>query len=89
MNNSISYTSLRDKLKITFDEVCNNHIPMLVTRKNGKEVVIVAKEDYESLEETAYLLRSPENARILLESLNNKNTKEFSNLSELKNAFNI
>jgi antitoxin YefM len=40
-----------------------------VTRRDEKAVVMISLEDYESLQETAYLLRSPENARRLLESI--------------------
>ena len=50
-------------------EVCDDHTPIIITRKNQRSVVIISLEDYESLEETAYLLRSPRNARRLLESI--------------------
>jgi antitoxin YefM len=51
------------------DKVCDDHTPIIITRKNQRSVVIISLEDYESLEETAYLLRSPRNARRLLESI--------------------
>ncbi|MCD6295514.1 MAG: type II toxin-antitoxin system prevent-host-death family antitoxin, partial [Deltaproteobacteria bacterium] len=50
-------------------KVCNDHSPIIVTRKSSNSVVIMSLEDYESLEETAYLLRSPKNAKRLLESI--------------------
>ena len=42
---------------------------MIVTRKSSEAVVIMSLEDFEALEETAYLLRSPQNARRLIESV--------------------
>ena len=42
---------------------------MVVTRKTSDSVVIMSLEDYEALEETAYLLRSPKNTRRLVESI--------------------
>jgi antitoxin YefM len=42
---------------------------VIITRKNQRAVVMISLEDYQALEETAYLLRSPKNARRLLESV--------------------
>jgi antitoxin YefM len=44
-------------------------LPVIVTRKTSDSVVIISLEDFQSLEETAYLLRSPKNARRLIESV--------------------
>ena len=60
---AISYTAARENLAATMDEVCNDRDPVIITRKRGQAVVMLSLEDYESLEETAYLLRSPANAR--------------------------
>jgi len=49
--------------------VCKDHAPVIVTRKGNESVVILSLEDYEALEETAYLLRSPKNTRRLVESI--------------------
>lgn len=51
------------------DKVCDDHAPVIITRKAAKPVVMMSLDDYEALEETAYLLRSPKNARRLLESI--------------------
>ena len=51
------------------DRVCDDHAPVIITRKNGGAVVMLSLRDYEGLEETAYLLSSPANARRLLESV--------------------
>ena len=46
-----------------------DHDPVIITRNRDQAVVMISLEDYESLEETAYLLRSPANARRLLDSI--------------------
>jgi antitoxin YefM len=51
------------------DKVCDDHEPVVITRKNQRSVVMISLEDYEALEETVYLLRSPKNARRLIESI--------------------
>ena len=51
------------------DKVCRDRAPMIVTRKSSNSVVIMSLEDFEALEETAYLLRSPKNTRRLIESI--------------------
>jgi antitoxin YefM len=51
------------------EKVCNDHAPVIITRQNERSVVMISLEDYQALEETAYLLRSPKNARRLLESI--------------------
>lgn len=66
---AISYTAARQNLAKTMESVCNDHAPVIVTRKKSNSVVIMSLEDYEALEETAYLLRSPKNTRRLLESI--------------------
>jgi antitoxin YefM len=64
----ISYTNLRARLAETMDRVCESHTPIIVTR-NQQRVVMMSLEDYESLDETAYLLSSPKNAQRLRDSI--------------------
>jgi antitoxin YefM len=66
---SISYTTARATLAKTMDRVCENHEPVIITRSGDASVVMLSLEDYKSLEETAYLLRSPRNAKRLLEAI--------------------
>ena len=66
---AIPYTRLRSNLAREMDRVCEDHAPIIVTRKASSSVVMMSLDDYEALEETSYLLRSPKNARRLLESL--------------------
>ncbi len=66
---AITYTAARQNLAKTMEKVCQDHAPVIVTRKTTESVVIMSLEDYEALEETAYLLRSPKNTRRLIESV--------------------
>ena len=66
---TITYTSARSDLAKTMERVCDDHAPIIITRKNERPVVMMSLEDYQALQETAYLLRSPENAKRLLESI--------------------
>ncbi|MDA0790092.1 MAG: type II toxin-antitoxin system prevent-host-death family antitoxin [Proteobacteria bacterium] len=66
---SISYTAARKELAKTMDKVCDDHAPVAITRKGEGAVVMISMEDYQALEETAYLLRSPKNTRRLIEAI--------------------
>ena len=66
---AITYTAARQNLAKTMEKVCEDHDPIIITRKTTDSVVIMSLEDYEALEETAYLLRSPKNTRRLIESI--------------------
>lgn len=66
---AISYTAARANLARTMEKVCNDHAPVIITRKSESPVVMMSLEDYQAMEETTYLLRSPANAKQLLESI--------------------
>jgi antitoxin YefM len=66
---AITYTTARQNFAKTMEQVCEDHTPVIVTRKTNESVVIMSLEDYTALEETAYLLRSPKNTRRLIESI--------------------
>ena len=66
---SITYTAAREKLAATMDQVCEDRAPVVITRNRDQAVVMLSLEDYNALEETAYLMRSPANARRLLASI--------------------
>ncbi len=68
---SITYTAARENLASTIDQVCNDRDPIIITRKRDQSVVMISLEDYEALEETAYLLKSPANAKRLISALEN------------------
>lgn len=67
--NAMSYTVARANLAQTMQQVCNDHAPIIITRKQQPAVVMMSLEDYQAWQETAYLLRSPANARRLLASI--------------------
>lgn len=66
---AISYSAARKNLVKTMEKVCDDHSPVIITRKNARAVVVMALEDYNAIEETAYLLRSPANAERLRQSI--------------------
>lgn len=65
-----SYSDLRKNLAATLDSVSEDHEPVLITRDKGKPAaVLMSLEDFASYEETAHLLRSPRNAKRLLQAV--------------------
>ena len=66
---AIAYSTARKKLVETMERVCDNHEPIIVTRRNARPVVMMSLDDFNAIEETAYLLRSPANAARLRESI--------------------
>lgn len=66
---AITYTAARENLAATMNRVCEDRDPVIITRNRDQAVVMISLEDYESLQETAYLFRSPANAARLMESL--------------------
>jgi antitoxin YefM len=66
---TMTYSESRANYAETLNAVINDREEVVITRAGHDPVVIVALDDYESLKETAYLLRSPENARRLLASI--------------------
>jgi antitoxin YefM len=66
---AITYTAVRANLANAMDRVCNDHEALIITRNKAQSVVMLSLEDYKALEETAYLLRTPANARRLLSAV--------------------
>jgi antitoxin YefM len=66
---TMTYSESRANYAETLDAVTNDREEVIITRAGHEPVVIVSLDDYESLKETAYLLRSPENVRRLLSSI--------------------
>ena len=62
----MTYTAVRANLVSTMDRVCNDHEALIITRNGALAVVMLSLEDYKTLEETAYLLRTPANAKRIL-----------------------
>lgn len=66
---TIAFSTARANLGEIMNRVCDNHETLVITRNGEQSVVMLSLEDYESLEETAFLLRSPKNAGRLLDSI--------------------
>ena len=66
---SITYTAARENLASTINRVCEDQAAIVITRNRNQSVVMLSLAEYESLQETAYLLRSPANAKRLLAAL--------------------
>ncbi len=67
--NALTYTHTRQHFADVMRLVNEDHAPVIVTSQRGKPVVIISLDDFQSLEETAYLLRNPTGAQRLLESV--------------------
>jgi antitoxin YefM len=66
---TMSYSESRAKYAETLSAVVDDREEVVITRAGHEPVVIVSLDDYESLKETAYLLRNPANASRLLRSI--------------------
>lgn len=66
---TITYSDARKNFKKILDQVHENSEAIVISRKNSENAVIMSEQEYESLMETIYLLRSPKNAERLLESI--------------------
>ena len=69
MSSETTYTALRENLASYLDRVTDDREVVIVKRRGAPDVAIIAADDLAGLEETAYLLRSPANAKRLLEAL--------------------
>lgn len=66
---TISYTEARQNLSATMVQTVEDRAPTIITRQNGEACVLISLDEYNALEETAHLLRSPANARRLMDSI--------------------
>ncbi len=84
-----SYTHVRQNLAEMMDKAGNGD-KVIIHRQGSKPVIMISLEEYEQLDETAYLLASPANAKDLYASLKeaeNGETVTYNSLDELKKAF--
>lgn len=70
---AMTYTTARANLASTMNRVCDDHEALIITRNGEQAVVMLSLEDYNALEETAYLLRTPTNAKRLLSAVTQLN----------------
>jgi antitoxin YefM len=66
---AVSYSDARDNLKSMIDKVVSDRAPIAITRQRGEGAVLISESEWASIEETLYLLRSPVNAKRLLDSI--------------------
>ncbi|HAJ51655.1 MAG TPA: prevent-host-death protein [Corynebacterium variabile] len=66
---TMNYTESRKRYAEILDSVTEDRDPVIITRSGHESVVMVSLDDYESLRETAYLMRSPANARRILDAM--------------------
>ena len=66
--NILTFSEARAGLKAVMDDVCTDHSPTIITRQSGDAVVMLSLADFNSIEETLYLLGSPNNASRLMTS---------------------
>ncbi|MDX1655368.1 MAG: type II toxin-antitoxin system Phd/YefM family antitoxin [Candidatus Competibacteraceae bacterium] len=63
---TVSYTEARNRLKDILETVAEQHVAVHIRRRGGEGAVILSERDYNSLQETLYLLSNPVNAERLL-----------------------
>jgi antitoxin YefM len=74
----ISYTKARNNFSDVMNQVCENHTPITIYRQESKPVVLMSLEDYNSIEETMYLLSTPNNTKQLYDAIDDlKNDRNF------------
>ena len=65
----VTYSAFRERLADYMNEVTNNRIELHVTRQGSRSVVVMDEAEYNSMVETLHLIRSPANARRLVEAM--------------------
>jgi antitoxin YefM len=69
MLDAVNYSEARKNLASLMESVCDDSDVVVITRRNARPVVMMSLDEYNSIQETGYLLRSPANAEHLLESI--------------------
>ncbi len=71
---AITYSTARANLASTMDRVCNEHEALIITRNGDQSVVMLSLEDFQAMQEAAYLLRNPANAKRLISAVSQLNS---------------
>lgn len=69
----MTYTDARSSLKDVMDRVIHDRVEVIVTRKNREAVVMISLDEFNAIQETLHLQKSPENVRRLHASINQLN----------------
>jgi antitoxin YefM len=91
MTVEFTYTNAREKLASLLNRVTNDREVVIIQRRGSEDVAMIAADELASLTETAYLLRSPQNAERLLSALARalKNEGTPQSLEELRREVNL
>lgn len=66
---TLTFSEARNNFKDVLDRVAEDHVATLIKRRDAEDAVVMSLSDYNSLQETMYLLSTPANARHLMESI--------------------
>jgi antitoxin YefM len=77
----ISFTDMRERLASVMDEAYENREAVIITRQKKPSMVLLSLEEYEAMQETLHLLRSPRNAERLMASIEAANRGELTERS--------
>lgn len=69
--NAFTYTQVRQNFALVMNKVCDDHVPIIITRQKNAPVVMISLEDYNAIEETLYLMSNPKNYARLMASMEN------------------
>jgi len=69
MTIEFTYNSARKQLATLLDRVTQDHDIVIIHRRGAEDVAMIAANELASLTESAYLLRSPQNAKRVLSAL--------------------
>ena len=73
---AMTYTQVRQNFAAIMNDVCDDHAHVIITRQRSEPDVLMSLADYNSIQETLYLMKSPANYARLMESIENvKNGK--------------
>ena len=70
---TVTYSETRENLKSVLDKVVADRAPVMITRQNGENVVMISASEWSAMDETNYLLASPANRKRLLDGIERMN----------------
>jgi len=81
MSIETTYSQAREQLKSLMDRAVDDREIIMIKRRTGGDVAMIAADELQSLMETAHLLRSPKNAHRLLNALARARTESIAPMS--------
>ena len=86
-DSALLYSYARNNLKSVFDQVNDNHESILIKCKDDRNVVVVSEEDYDSIMETFYLIKSKSNRKKIIDALNRKGGKSYASVDLIRKEY--